>query len=168
MPAAMTEVLFYHLQRARLEDVLPQLVQKALERGWRAVVQGVDPDRLKFLSERLWQWRDDEFLAHGSGSDGKAELHPVWLTTGDENPNKANVRFLVDGAECSDFDGLDRLIILFDGNDEGAVADARETWKAVCAKGLTATYWQQEERGRWEKKAESGSDRPKMESEVEQ
>ena len=153
----MTEVLFYHLERARLEDVLPQLVQKTLERGWKAVVQAVDPARVKALSEHLWQWRDDEFLPHGSGDDGNAQLQPVWLTTSDENPNAANIRFLVDGAEYDNSDPLDRLIILFDGNDDSALAAAREKWKIVSSQGLTATYWQQDERGRWMKKAESGS-----------
>ncbi len=153
----MTEVLFYHLERARLEDVLPQLVQKTLERGWKAVVQTVDPDRLKALSDRFWQWRDDEFLAHGSGADGNPELQPVWLTTSDENPNGSKVRFLVDGARFDNPAGLDRLIILFDGHDEDALAAAREKWKSISSQGLTATYWQQDDRGRWLKKAESGS-----------
>ena len=153
----MTEVLFYHLERARLEDVLPQLVQKTLERGWKAVVQTVDADRLKNLSNQFWQWRDDEFLAHGSEADGNAQLQPVWLTTGDENPNRSNIRFLVDGAQFDNPDGLDRLIILFDGNDDNALAAAREKWKSVSSQGLTATYWQQDDRGRWTKKAESGS-----------
>jgi DNA polymerase-3 subunit chi len=35
----MTEVLFYHLERASAQDVLPVLLLKTLERGWRAVVQ---------------------------------------------------------------------------------------------------------------------------------
>jgi len=153
----MTEVLFYHLERARLEDVLPQLVQKTLQRGWKAVVQTVDPDRLKTLSDQFWQWHDDEFLAHGSEADGNAQLQPVWLTTSDENPNGSNIRFLVDGAQFDNPAGLDRLIILFDGNDDSALTAARERWKSVSSQGLTATYWQQDERGRWIKKAESGS-----------
>ncbi len=153
----MTEVLFYHLERARLEDVLPQLVHKTLQRGWKAVVQTVDADRLKALSDRFWQWRDDEFLAHGSEADGNAQLQPVWLTTSDENPNGSTIRFLVDGAQFDNPAGLDRLIILFDGNDDGALAAARERWKSVSSQGLAATYWQQDERGRWVKKAESGS-----------
>ncbi len=153
----MTEVLFYHLESRPLEQVLPQLIQKTLERGWKAVVQTVDPDRLKTLSNRFWQWRDDEFLAHGSEADGNAQLQPVWLTTGDDNPNGSNIRFLVDGAQFDNPDGLDRLIILFDGNDDNALAAAREKWKSVSSQGLTATYWQQDDRGRWTKKAESGS-----------
>lgn len=161
----MTEVLFYHLESARLEDVLPQLVQKTLERGWKAVVQTVDPDRLKNLSDQFWQWRDDEFLAHGSAADGNAQLQPVWLTTSDENPNNSNIRFLVDGAQFDNPEGLDRLIILFDGSDDSALAAAREKWKSVSSQGLTATYWQQDDRGRWTKKAESGSGATQNENE---
>ena len=161
----MTEVLFYHLERARLEDVLPQLVQKTLERGWKAVVQTVDPDRLKNLSDQFWQWRDDEFLAHGSAADGNAQLQPVGLTTCDENPNDSNIRFLVDGAQFDNPEGLDRLIILFDGSDDSALAAAREKWKSVSSQGLTATYWQQDDRGRWTKKAESSSGATQNENE---
>ena len=36
----MTEVLFYHLEQRPLESVLPDLLQRSLERGWRAIVQG--------------------------------------------------------------------------------------------------------------------------------
>ncbi len=162
----MTEVLFYHLERARVEDVLPQLVQKTLSRGWRAVVQIGDPDRLKSLSEVFWQWRDDEFLAHGSGSDNNPELHPVWLTTGNDNPNSANIRFLVYGAQFDDTEGLERLIILFDGNDDDAVSVAREKWKSFGSRGVRATYWQQDERGRWENKAESASGQSQQKSDT--
>ena len=35
----MAEVLFYHLTESTLEDALPPLLEKSLERGWRAVVQ---------------------------------------------------------------------------------------------------------------------------------
>ena len=155
----MTEVLFYHLERTRVEDVLPQLVQKTLGRGWRAVVQVGDSGLIKSLSDLLWQWRDDEFLAHGSEADGNPQFQPVWLTTSGENPNDANIRFLVDGAQFDDAAGLDRLIIVFDGNDDDALAAARERWKHVSAQGLTATYWQQDDRGRWIKKAVSDTAR---------
>jgi DNA polymerase-3 subunit chi len=153
----MTEVLFYHLERARAEDVLPQFIEKSLERGWRAVVQSVSAARLDDLSKLLWTWADDAFLAHGSADDGFGHLQPVWLTTGDDAPNGAKVRILVDGAQYDSLDGLNRLVIMFDGADEAAVAAARQKWKQVTAiPGVTATYWQQDERGRWVKKATAG------------
>src|SRR6516225_1397864 len=35
----MTEIVFYQLQRQPLERVLPTLIEKSLERGWRVIVQ---------------------------------------------------------------------------------------------------------------------------------
>ncbi|MFL4968611.1 MAG: DNA polymerase III subunit chi, partial [Xanthobacteraceae bacterium] len=35
----MTEILFYHLQGQPLDRVLPNLLERSLERGWRIVVQ---------------------------------------------------------------------------------------------------------------------------------
>ena len=34
----MTEILFYHLQRQPIERVLPGMLEKSLERGWRVIV----------------------------------------------------------------------------------------------------------------------------------
>lgn len=149
----MTEVLFYHLERQPLERVLPSLLERTLERGWRAVVQVGNSERLDALDLTLWTYREDSFLPHGRAEDGHAAEQPIYLTTGDEAPNGAGVRFLVDGAEMAAFDGYERIVCLFDGNDAEALARARAQWKAVKAAGLAATYWQQNDGGRWEKKA---------------
>ncbi len=101
----------------------------------------------------LWTYRDDGFLPHGTVKDGHATEQPVWLTADDDNPNDAQVRFLADGADMPDYAGYQRVVLLFDGNDAEAVERARELWKAAKAAGHDATYWQQSERGRWEKKA---------------
>jgi len=148
----MAEILFYHLERQPLERVLPEFLEKALERGWRAVVQVGSEERRDALDAHLWTYRDEAFLPHGTAKDGSPEAHPVWLTIGLENPNRATVRFLVDGAEIADFADYMRVVILFDGNDPDAVARARTTWTTVRSAGHEATYWQQSERGRWEKK----------------
>ena len=88
----------------------------------------------------------------GTVKDGNAEVQPVWLTAGDDNPNAATVRFLADGAELPNLAGYTRVVMLFDGQDPDAVDRARAAWKTVKAAGHDATYWQQSERGRWEKK----------------
>ena len=155
----MTEVLFYHLERARCEELLPELLHKTLERGWRAVVQCAGPDRLDEISQAIWTWRDDAFIAHGCAADGHADQQPVWLTHGDDAPNGAKVRFLLDGARCADTGGLEKLMVLFDGADETAVSQARTLWKEVVATpGLKAFYWRQNNEGRWTKQAEGGGD----------
>jgi DNA polymerase-3 subunit chi len=147
-----TEVLFYHLERQALEKVLPSLVEKTLERGWRAVVHSGSQERLAAIDLALWTCKDDSFLAHGSAKDGHAAEQPVYLTTGTDTPNGARVRFLVDGAETEDFSGFVRLVYMFDGNDADAVARARAQWTAAKNAGCPVTYWQQSAAGKWERK----------------
>jgi DNA polymerase-3 subunit chi len=150
----MTEIFFYHLQRQPIERVLPQLLERSVERGWRVVVQAASDERVEALDAHLWTYRDDTFLPHGTSSDGEAAAHPILLTTADHNPNGAAVRFLIDGAPLPENAGsYDRIVLLFDGEDEDAVAAARIRWNEAKAQGFAVTYWQPDEQGRWVKKA---------------
>ena len=149
----MTEILFYHLQRHPLERVLPALVEKSLERGWRVVVQAASEERVEALDAHLWIFRDDSFLPHGTWREAEAAEQPVLLTVHDSNPNGAAVRFLVDGAPVPvDAAGYERIVLLVDGNDPDAVAAARERWSEGRAQGFEVTYWQADENGRWQRK----------------
>ena len=150
----MTEVLFYHLQGQKLEGVLPGLLERSLERGWRVVVQGASEERMEALDALLWTYSDDSFLPHGTWREAEAAEQPVLLTLTESNPNGANVRFLVDGAAMPpDDEAYQRIVLMFDGEDEDAVAAARGQWSEVKARGFEATYWQPDDRGRWVKKA---------------
>ena len=149
----MTPVFFYHLERQPLDAVLPKLLATSLERGWRVVVQAASEERAEALASQLWSLDEDSFLPHGTKADGFADLQPVWLTAVDENPNNANIRFYVDGAEVGDIGGLTRAVIMFDGNDGEAVEAARAGWKRFKAAGHEVSYWQQDEQGRWQNRA---------------
>lgn len=150
----MTEMLFYHLQNQPLERVLPQLLERSVERGWRVVVQAASDERVDALDAQLWTYRDDAFLPHGTARDAEAAAHPIVLTTADHNPNGATVRFLVDGVPVpTDAASYERIVLLFDGEDADAVAAARERWGEAKAQGFNVTYWQTDENGRWVKKA---------------
>ena len=153
MTGKPADVLFYHLERQPLDRVLPSLVEKTLERGWRAVVQVGSQERLEALDLALWTYSEESFLPHGTAKAGFAADQPVFLTTGSETPNGAGVRFLVEGASTERFDGAERLVFMFDGHDSEAVASARASWTAAKAAGCAITYWQQGENGRWEKEA---------------
>ncbi|HWM81000.1 MAG TPA: DNA polymerase III subunit chi [Pseudolabrys sp.] len=150
----MTEVLFYHLQRQPIERMLPTLLEKSLERGWRVVVQATSDERIEALDAHLWTYRDDSFLAHATTREGDAALQPVLLTSNEGNANGAAVRFLIDGAPLpEDAERYERIVLMFDGEDEEAVTQARAHWSAAKAKGLDVTYWQADENGRWSKRA---------------
>ena len=148
----MAEVLFYHLEVRPLESVLPQLLEKTLERGWRAVVESGSRERADSLDALLWTFRDDAFLPHGMAGEETDAHQPILLTTDDSNPNGATVRFFVDRAVPQSTEGYNRVVYMFSGLDPDAVSEARLAWRAL-RDGNDVTYWQQENDGRWTKKA---------------
>ena len=150
----MTEILFYHLKGQTPEQVLPALLQKSLERGWRVVVQASSEERIEALDAHLWTWRDDSFLPHGTWREAEAAQQPILLTVSDHNPNGATVRFLVDGALVPEnVAAYERVVLLFDGEDPDAVDAARARWSEAKSAGFEVTYWQADGRGRWERRA---------------
>jgi DNA polymerase-3 subunit chi len=149
----MTEVLFYHLQNMSLENVLPPLLEKSLERGWRVVVQSTSQERTDALDAHLWTYSDDSFLPHATSRVADAPDQPIVLAIEDGNPNRANVRFQVDNAALpADAESYDRVVLVFNGEDGDALAAARETWKDCKSRGFEVTYWQTDERGRWQRR----------------
>ena len=128
----MTEVLFYHLQNMTAENVLPPLLEKSLERGWRVVVQSNSPERADALDAHLWTYRDDSFLPHGTWRDRDAAEQPIILAVNGDNPNHATVRFLIDCSELpADADAYERLVLVFNGEDDDATAAARVAWSPI-------------------------------------
>jgi len=149
----VSEILFYHLTESRLDDTLPGLVERSLQRGWRATIQFATEERRDAIDALLWSWSDSSFIGHGSERDKWPEEQPVFLTTGITNPNDSQVRFCVESAQCPDPENYERLVIMFDGHDADQLAGARQEWKVLKDKGHMLTYWQQTPDRRWEKKA---------------
>lgn len=148
----MPEVLFYHLESQPLEAVIPTLLEKTLDRGWRAVIEVGSTERAEALDSHLWTWRDDSFLPHGLAGDATDAMQPILITTGPDNANGAACRFFVDRAVPQTAEGYQRIVYMFSGHDPDAVAEARLAWRAL-RDGNAVTYWQQEPNGRWVKKA---------------
>lgn len=152
----MTEVLFYHLERRSLEEVLPGLVERTLERKWRALIRCESADRAAALDNLLWTYDESSFLPHAQAGDGDPKRQPVLLTVENDNANNANVLFLVGGAEPPDWNSADpqafsRVVLLFDGRDPEALAFARKAWSSAKAAQHDVTYWKQSSGGKWEK-----------------
>jgi DNA polymerase III subunit chi len=150
----MTEIRFYHLQGRRPEEALPALLEEALAQGMRAVVEAPAREWIEALDERLWTYSDESFLPHGMASD-EPEAQPIYLTTGDDNPNGARLRVLLAGARAAPILASQptvyaRIVILFDGADEEARTAARAQWSELKAAGHAPTYWREGETGAWE------------------
>ncbi|MDM7970102.1 MAG: DNA polymerase III subunit chi [Paracoccaceae bacterium] len=151
----MGAAYFYHLTRNPLEVTLPQLLGRAMQAGWRVAVRGRDPARMDWLDRQLWMGASDGFLPHGLAGGAHDAAQPVLLTTGAEAANDPACLMTVDGAEvgADEVQRLERVCVIFDGNDPTAVQIARAQWKALTDAGCAAQYWS-EESGRWEMKAE--------------
>ena len=154
----MTETLFYHLERRTLDDVLPGLLERTRARNWRALVRVGSAERMEALDNYLWTYSEQTFLAHGTAAEGNAPRQPVFLTTEDENPNNAEVLFLVGGAMPADWSApglknLARIVLLFDGGDADALSSARAAWTNAKASGHDVAYWKESPSGKWEKQA---------------
>ena len=142
---------FYHMQLSSVEQVLPKLLEKAYATGKRVLVKVGNEARVDFLNTALWTYEDESFLPHGTKKDGNAALQPIWLTSDDDNPNQAEMLFLVDDAKIA-IDSLSqfaRVLNLFDGSDPDSLSQARDFWRQVKNSGNECVYWQQDNNGSW-------------------
>lgn len=151
----MSRIDFYHLQKQTLEQVLPKLVEKAYATGKNIKIKVGNEARVEFINSLLWTYSDESFIPHGSKKDGFAKEQPIWLSSEDDNPNQAEMLFLVDGAAIglSEIKNFERIFNIFDGNVEESLQQARLFWKELSATEEEKNYFQQDENGRWNKKA---------------
>jgi DNA polymerase-3 subunit chi len=154
----MTETLFYHLERRSFDAVLPGLIERTLERGWRALIRTDTAERADAIDNLLWTYNEQSFLPHAQAGDGNPARQPVLITVENENRNAAQVLFLVGGATPPDWGGNDvgglaRVVLLFDGRDDEALSRARQAWKAAREAGHDVTYWKESASGKFEKQA---------------
>ncbi|MBR4106159.1 MAG: DNA polymerase III subunit chi [Alphaproteobacteria bacterium] len=150
----MSRIDFYHLQTTDLEHTLPILLDKAYALQKKILVKIGTAERVDYINTLLWTYDEESFLPHGAKSDGNAELQPIWLTSGDDNPNSAAMLFLIDGAvyDTAKLVEFERVFYIFDGNDADMLTKAREFWKQVKKAGLESFYWQQNDQGKWQQK----------------
>ena len=154
----MTETLFYHLERRSLDDVLPGMIEKTLERGWRAVIRTESSERADAIDNLLWTYSEQTFLPHAQSGDGDPRRQPVLITVENDNPNEANVIFLVGSAAPPSWSDeatnkLTRVVLMFDGRDTDSLARARAAWKDAKSAGHDVTYWKESASGKFEKQA---------------
>jgi len=151
----MTRVDFYHLQKAPLEQVLPLLCEKAYNTGKRIKILLSTDERVEFINSLLWTYNEESFLPHGSKKDGFTDEQPIFISTSEENENGAKILILADGAQIdvAKLSDYERVLNIFDGNNETALNEARAYWKEIKSLEGELHYWQQKDNGSFEQKA---------------
>jgi DNA polymerase-3 subunit chi len=148
----VSEVRFHHLQRRRVDEALPRILERALEEGRRVVVRAASDDLVAALNERLWTYDDASFLPHGAAGDGDPASQPVYLTSEAGNPSGATMLVRLSGAEAAPGDeAFDLAVLLFDGRDEASLAHARTEWRRLKDQGRAISYWRESDEGGWER-----------------
>ena len=153
MSDAKTEIWFYHLERSTLEQVLPGLLEKTLQKGWRALVRVNDAGTVDDIDELLWTYRAESFLPHGRADAEHANGQPVLISESGDNLNSAQTLFIVDEAELGSTEDFARCFIIFDGRNDQSVQYARNRWRNLKDSGCELQYWKQDEEGRWARAA---------------
>lgn len=146
------DIFFYHLTRSSLENTLPVLVERALDRFGRVTIQCLSKEQRDAIDNHLWVYADEAFIGHGTECDRYPNLQPIFLTTGHENPNDSKIRFLLEGAVCLDINTYQRLVVIFDGRNDAQLDLVRAQWKQYKAENHNLTYWQQTEDRGWKKR----------------
>lgn len=147
----MTEVSFYHLSLSPVERALPALLEKAFEAGHHALVL-CSPENIKPYDDTFWTFHPRKFLPHGTkNSKQPADKHPVFISDEYKNVNNSTVLAITDGREIAD-DNYEKILHVFDGNNEDDLSLARTRWKTYKAAGRNLQYWFQDEKGKWTKK----------------
>ena len=147
----MAEISFYHLEHLPLEKALPALLEKVISSGKKAVVRMQTEGLLSILDQALWTAGHTKFIPHTAKKDADTEHTPIFLTMAEENPISADVLVVLEGSSV--FHDFPRVLIMFNGQDSGELAEARARWKTLKDAGHSLTYWQQESNGGWKKAA---------------
>jgi DNA polymerase-3 subunit chi len=150
--ADTTDYWFYHLEASTLEGVVPGLLEKTLQKGWRALVK-MPADKLEQMDNLLWTFRDDSFLPHGRDDEPQSELQPILLSATLDSATGFDAVFLIDGAEIADLADASRAMVMINGRSQDDIQRERGRWKRLKNEGASLAYYQQDDRGRWTKKA---------------
>ena len=146
------EYWFYHLEHASIEAVLPQLLEKTRTKGWNALVK-MSETRLPQMDKYLWSYRDDSFLPHGRDDEPMSERHPISLSSTAVTSGAAECVFLLDQSETELIATVERCIIIIEGQKADSVSFERARWTSLKELQANMSYWQQNDRGEWHKKA---------------
>lgn len=150
----MTEIQFYHLTTTPLERALPKLMEKAYASGVRALVH-CEETQLDLLDRVMWTYHPSQFLPHGTKRDPQPARQPIYLTSGEDNPNNASLLVVTNGDIYDGSGSFERVFDMFDGTDETAVSAARARWKEYKSNDYALVYVQQKDDGGWERLTEA-------------
>lgn len=128
---------------------MPKLMEKALASGSKVLMLCGSDAAVKSMSDALWNSNPNGFLPHGSSKEAHADLQPILLSVEDAAANGADILCILDGSTPASLPKYSKVLDVFDGSDDAAVAGARQRWSAYKEQGYALQYVKQQPGGGW-------------------
>jgi len=145
----LSEIFFYKLKNSSSEIFLTSLIERSLENNWNSVVLLDNIERMEEINDFLWSYKDTSFLPHGSQNDKNSELHRVYLTCEEENPNDSDVIFSIDGLLIKNINSWQRCIYIFNEQNLKVVDQFNTYKKNIDQSQHSIKSFEQDTNGKW-------------------
>ena len=140
---------FYLVEQGGPEGALAPLASKVLGAGGRLLVVAGEVEERRRLSDALWAWKADSFLANGLAGGDQDAAQPILISDRIAPDNGATYLALADGVwREPDVGAFERVLLVFGNAGREA---AREIWRmAKGREGWDCQFFRQDS-GRWTK-----------------
>ena len=147
----MTQIIFYSTAPLQVEKTLFALLEKSLEKGNKSLLLFKDKEKCLSINEQLWTYKQNSFLPHISEDDQIYDNIdvPVYLTTKNENPFKAELLFSIDGFLPDNIDHFERVIIIIDINDELLNEKYKNYYLDINKNFEDIVFYKSDDNGKW-------------------
>ena len=147
----MTQIIFYSTAPFQVEKTLFTLLEKSLEKGNKSLLLFKDKEKCLSINEQLWTYKQNSFLPHISEDDQIYDNIdvPVYLSTKNENPFKAELLFSIDGFLPDNIDHFERVIIIIDVNDELLNEKYKNYYLDINKNFEDIVFYKSDDNGKW-------------------
>tara|TARA_B100001939_G_scaffold157253_1_gene135868 strand:- start:218 stop:682 length:465 start_codon:yes stop_codon:yes gene_type:complete len=147
----VTQIIFYSTSPLQVEKTLFALLEKSLEKGNKSLLLFKDKEKCLSINEQLWTYKQNSFLPHISEDDQIYDNIdvPVYLSTKNENPFKAELLFSIDGFLPDNIDHFERVIIIIDVNDELLNEKYKNYYLDINKNFEDIVFYKSDDNGKW-------------------
>lgn len=147
----MTQIIFYSTAPLQVEKTLFALLEKSLEKGNKSLLLFKEKEKCLSINEQLWTYKQNSFLPHISEDDQIYDNIdvPVYLSTKNENPFKAELLFSIDGFLPDNIDHFERVIIIIDVNDELLNEKYKNYYLDIKQNFEDIVFYKSDDNGKW-------------------
>lgn len=143
----MVQINFYHLSQKDPEKSACRVLEKCYQNNAKVLVRVSDHAKQELLNKTLWTFAQKLFIPHCSADDEQHDKHPIYITTGKENPIKANMLMLIDTLDGV-YEDFERIFVMFTEDSEGF----KVAYQKLKTPNNIINYYTQNAKGVWEQK----------------